>query len=322
VVLVAHQDTVPVDGMTIEPFAAEIRDGRLYGRGACDTKGGMAAMLAAVARLAVARPTPRPAVVLAFTVNEEDGFSGASALARPWSPDSPSMVARKPDVAVVAEPTGLAIVVAHKGVVRWRCHARGRAAHSSRPESGENAIYKMGRALRAMERCQRDLAATLESHPLCGPATFSVGTIQGGVSVNTVPDRCTVEIDCRFPPGESPESARRRVIDFLAADPDVDFPLDHDPPYLAAPPLSDAANGPLAERLAAAVRPAGGEPRKIGVPYATEAALLSQSGVPSVVFGPGELAQAHTADEWIALEQLHTAAAIYYRFLAGAGESK
>ena len=256
VVLVAHQDTVPVDGMTIEPFAAEIRDGRLYGRGACDTKGGMAAMLAAVARLAVARPTPRPAVVLAFTVNEEDGFSGASALARSWSSDSPSMVARKPDVAVVAEPTGLAIVVAHKGVVRWRCHARGRAAHSSRPESGENAIYKMGRALRAMERCQRDLAATLESHPLCGPATFSVGTIQGGVSVNTVPDRCTVEIDCRFPPGESPESARRRVIDFLAADPDVDFPLDHDPPYLAGPPLSDAANGPLAERLAAAV-PAG-----------------------------------------------------------------
>jgi acetylornithine deacetylase len=318
VVFDAHQDTVPVEGMTIEPFRPAVRGGRLYGRGACDTKGGMAAMLAAVARLAELPPQARPTVVLAFTVNEECGFSGISTLVRQWQADPPpgpeSIPARRPDAAVTAEPTGLSVVVAHKGAIRWRCHAHGRAAHSSHPEWGDNAIYKMARALGVLERYQRDVVGTLASHPLCGPATMSVGTIQGGVSVNTVPDQCTIEIDRRCPPGESPAAAQRHAIEYLAREAGLGADLTHESPSMQGPPLSDADNGPLAERLAAAVREMGGAGRTIGVPYATDAAFYCQSGVPAVVFGPGQIEQAHTPDEWIELDQLHAAAEIYYRF--------
>src|SRR5262249_33706533 len=144
--LEAHQDTVPVGGMTIEPFTPTVRDGRLYGRGACDIKGGMAAMLAACARLAKERPAAMPTVVMACTVNEEHGFTGATALVRQWA-ESGGFIPRRPDAAVIAEPTQLQVVVAHKGVVRWRCHTRGRAAHSSQPQMGDNAIFRMARVL-------------------------------------------------------------------------------------------------------------------------------------------------------------------------------
>ena len=135
-----HQDTVPVEGMTIEPWTPVVRDGRLYGRGACDVKGGMAAMLGAVARLASEPPDDRPTIVMACTVNEEYGFSGATELCRAWVDSQSPLLARRPDAGIVAEPTNLDIVVAHKGVARWRCHTHGRAAHSSRPEAGDNAI--------------------------------------------------------------------------------------------------------------------------------------------------------------------------------------
>jgi len=187
-----HQDTVPVDGMTIEPWAPVVRDGRLYGRGSCDVKGGMAAMFAAMARLADERPPNRPTVVLACTVNEEHGFSGASGLCRLWMGEPTPLFPRPPEAAVVAEPTRLDVVVAHKGVVRWRCHAHGRAAHSSQPEAGDNAIYRIAAVVTALERYHRQVLADFGSHPLCGQPTLSVGTIAGGISVNTVPDRATI----------------------------------------------------------------------------------------------------------------------------------
>jgi len=207
------------------------------------------------------------------------------------------------------------VVVAHKGVVRWRCHARGMAAHSSRPESGENAIYKMAHALAAIERYQVSIVGRLATHALCGPATLSVGTIQGGVSVNVVPDRCTIEIDRRLPPGEALESARTHLIDYLARDAGLEFTLEHEPAYMSGPPLSDENNGPLSERIAAEVRAVCGECRKLGVPYGTDAAFFSQAGIPAVVVGPGHLAQAHTDSEWIAVDQMHAAVEVYFRFL-------
>ena len=150
----AHQDTVPVVGMTIEPWTPAVRDGRMYGRGACDIKGGMAAMLGAVARLADERPKDMPTIVMACTVNEEHGYSGATALTKLWTQGGP-IVPRQPDAAIVAEPTELQVVVAHKGVVRWRCQTHGRATHSSQPHLGVNAIFKMRRVLEALERYQR-----------------------------------------------------------------------------------------------------------------------------------------------------------------------
>jgi acetylornithine deacetylase/succinyl-diaminopimelate desuccinylase family protein len=315
----AHQDTVPVAGMKIDPWKPEIRDGRLYGRGSCDTKGGMAAMLAAISRLSECPQAERPTVVMACTVNEEHGFTGASALVRLWAAGPQGTLPRAPDAAVIAEPTGLNVVVAHKGVVRWRCHARGRAAHSSRPDLGDNAIYKMGRALGAMERYQREVLALQDPHPLCGAGTFSVGTIRGGASVNTVPDRCTIEIDRRFPPGEDPEAAYREVVEYLARDGQLGLPLEHDPPYMRGLALSDKDHGPLADRLTAAAREVVRDCRKIGVPYATEAAFYAAAGVPAVVFGPGFLEQAHTDEEWVSVEQVRQAAEIYYRFARAPG---
>ena len=313
----AHQDTVPVEGMTIEPFRPLRREGRLYGRGACDTKGGMAAMLAALSRLAQERPAGRPTIVAACTVNEEDGFSGAERLPQLWAGGRSPILPRRPDAAVVLEPTRLDVVVAHKGVIRWRCVAHGRAAHSSTPEAGENAIYKMARAIAALERYANQVLPRTQSHPLCGRATLSVTMIRGGVGVNVVPDRCSMEIDLRVPPGQQPEAARGEVIEYLAQAAGLDFELEHEPPAMRGSPLSDQNNAALAGRLSAAVAQVAGQCRPLGMAYATDGGNLSAAGIPTVVFGPGSPAQAHTADEWIALEQLEQAAEVLYRFCGG-----
>jgi acetylornithine deacetylase len=274
----------------------------------------MAAMLAAVARLHQERPAAMPTIVMACTVNEESGFTGAAALPRLWEAGVSKLLPRRPDAAVVAEPTSLQVVVAHKGVVRWRCHARGRAAHSAQPETGENAIYRMARALVAIERYQKEVVGTLGSHPLSGRATLNVGTIAGGVSVNTVPDRCTIEIDRRLAGREEPGPAQRHLIEYLQGQCDAASWLEHEAPFMSGLPLDNEANGPLAERLAAAACEVAGQCRQVGVPYATDAAVLAAAGIPAVVFGPGSIAQAHTADEWIDLGEVHQAAEIYYRF--------
>ncbi len=317
ILLEAHQDTVPVDGMTIDPFQPQRRDGRVYGRGACDTKGGMAAMLAAIARLAHQRPAGMPSVLLACTVNEEYGFTGAVKLAECFQQGTGGLVPRRPDCAVVAEPTALDVVVAHKGMVRWRCRTQGRAAHSAHPEAGRNAIYLMGRVLSVLEEYACDVVGRAAAHPLCGPATLSVGTIHGGMSVNTVPDACVIEIDRRMPPGETAPEARQAVIEYLHSALGEDFPVVHDPTYLSGPALSDAANGPLAERLMATVRGGSGRCQRRGVSYGTHAAVYAAAGVPSVVFGPGFIEQAHTRDEWVDAGQVRAAAEVYYNFCRG-----
>lgn len=310
-----HQDTVPVTGMTIEPFSPRIEDGRLYGRGSCDVKGGMAAMLVAAARLADDRPRGMPTVIVACTVNEEEGFTGARALAKMCAGGG-ATIPRLPDAAVIAEPTGLDVVVAHKGVARWQCHTRGRAGHSSRPEAGDNAIYRMATVLEALERYDREVLPGLGSHPLCGRATLSVGTIRGGVVVNTIPDRCTIEIDRRLLPDEDAAAAHRQLADHLASLPGQGDAAVLEPAFMEGPGMLDANNGQLAERLAAAAEQVTGRCARLGVPYATDAAFLAAEGIPTVVFGPGSIAQAHTNDEWISLDQVEQAAEILFRFVA------
>ena len=179
----AHQDTVPTDNMTIDPFAASVENGRLYGRGACDIKGGMAAMLAAFARLVREKPRGAASVIMACTVDEEHTSLGVHKLVAEGL---------KADMAVVAEPTQLQIVHAHKGAVRWQVHTTGRSCHSSAPEKGANAIYAMGRVLVAIERYAEWLRGS-RIDPLLGPPTLSVGRIEGGTSrqhrSRQVPDR-------------------------------------------------------------------------------------------------------------------------------------
>lgn len=311
----AHQDTVPVDGMIIPPWTPEVRDGRVWGRGACDIKGGMAAMLWAFSRLIEERPAGMPTVIMACSVNEEHGFYGARELAELWSkPQSGhNLLSRMPDAVVVAEPTLLNVVVAHKGTVRWRCRTSGRAAHSSRPEQGDNAIYHMARVASALEKYAKTEVTQLTRHRLVGTPTLSVGLISGGISVNTVPDDCFIEIDRRVVPGENPHEARARVIDYVNSQVPAGTPVTHEDPFIAGSGLSDDKNGELAVRLGAiAKRYGGGEPQ--GVPYGTNAPAYAAAGAPTVVFGPGSIDQAHTRDEWVAVDQLEMAGQALYEF--------
>jgi acetylornithine deacetylase/succinyl-diaminopimelate desuccinylase-like protein len=307
----AHQDTVPVDGMTIGPWSAELRDGRVYGRGSCDIKGGMACMLTAFSRLAVERPAGRPTLLMACSVNEEYGFTGARRMAGIFQEGQSTLLPRLPDAVIIAEPTLLDVVVTHKGVVRWHCHTTGRAAHSSRPDQGQNAIYRMARVLQALETYATEHLPTLGTHPLLGTRTLSVGRISGGISVNTVPDRCSIEIDRRLLPDEKPDEVFAQACQYVAERlPDV--AVTHDRPYMGTTGLRDTLNQELAERVAGASRRHGGEGRLIGVPFGTDAPAFARLDVPTVVFGPGSIEQAHTCDEWIAVDQLERATAILY----------
>lgn len=318
----AHQDTVPVEGMTIDPFQPLVREGRLQGRGACDVKGGMAAMLVALERLHRS-DRPRPVTILfTATVNEEFGFSGARAIAALWDAAAPAgagdgparaLAGGRPVAAVVAEPTGLDVVGMHKGAVRWRIVVGGRACHSSFPERGENAIYQAARVALAIEAVSRELLARAPDHP-CGPPTLSLGTIRGGFGVNLVPDRVVLELDRRLVPGETPQEARDEVIRRVAeACPGM--AIDHEEPFVAhhGLPAGGAetlvAGRPLADRLGEAVRRLGGSSERRAARYGTNASIYAAAGVPTVVFGPGSIEQAHTADEWIDVAEVETAAA-------------
>lgn len=311
----AHQDTVPVDGMTIPPWTPTIEGGRLYGRGSCDIKGGMTAMLGAFERLAREPRRGRPTLVMACSINEELGYSGAADLPKLWSAGAGSILPRRPAAAVVAEPTELDVVVAHKGAVRWRCRTRGRATHSSQPHLGDNALYRMAPVLAAIESYQRDVVPTLPTHPRCGAPSVNAGVISGGISVNTVPDWCMVEIDRRILPGDDGRAARRHVIDYIASYPGVDAAhVEHDESFMLGDTLMDGVNLPLAERLRVVAEQVRGHSELIGVPYGTDASRISAAGAPSVVFGPGSIDQAHTADEWVELAQVEQASETLYRF--------
>jgi acetylornithine deacetylase len=307
-----HQDTVSVEGMTVDPFGGEIRDGRVYGRGATDVKGAMAAMLAALSR-----PRPvgrRPTVILACTVNEECGFTGAWNLSRMWTHEVDPFLVRRPDAAIIAEPTEFNVVVAHQGVVRWRCRTIGQAAHTSRPDAGVNAIYAMAQIVKVIEQYCAELTTNGPQHPLCGRPSVCVSTISGGVGINTVPDRATIEIDRRLGPDERPQNAYSELISFIAKSADVGrCRVEHEQPFMESSGLKSDLNGPLAERLVGIVREYGRTSQVVGVPYGTDAAAIAATRVPTVVFGPGSIGQAHTADEFIEIDQINLATEIFYR---------
>ncbi len=302
ILLEAHTDTVPVDGMTIDPFGGVVSNGKLFGRGACDVKGGGVAMFGAFRRLVREKPANAPRVVLAFTVDEEHTFLGVQTLVQSGL---------KADFAIVAEPTGLNIVRSHKGVVRWQIETNGRACHSSRPQDGSNAVYRMGGILTAIERYAAELQARTPD-PALGPRTLSVGMIHGGVSPNTVPDRCVIDIDRRLLPGESAEEAILDLDRHLHGLGSVSLP-----PKLACPPLLPKGGDEYVARLGAAIDRVRGRHELWNVPYGTDASTIQEAGIPAVVFGPGDIAQAHTKDEWIDVAELEAAAEVLFGFLKG-----
>ncbi|WP_442511164.1 M20 family metallopeptidase [Novipirellula sp. SH528] len=325
IVLEAHMDTVSTIGMTIDPWNPEIRDGKMYGRGACDTKGGMAAMMHAVASLAADGITPECDVLFAATIDEEFSYRGVVALcdsldAGPVDPQilKQETSPRNPwtaEAAIIAEPTDLMPVIASKGLVRWKIETRGKAAHSAKPHLGVNAIEHMAHVITAMQKDTLRLSEA--THPLLGPATCNIGIVRGGVQINFVPDRCEIEIDRRLLPGETHETVLahyQQLIDSVAAEhPGMDVVMH--PPMLSDRPLETDADSPAVQTMANVLRDMGMDAALIGVPFCSDASKFGAIGIPSMILGPGSIDQAHAAVEYIECSQVVQASEIYRRFL-------
>lgn len=294
----AHMDTVSVAGMEADPFAAALRDGKVFGRGACDDKASLAAMIVALEETA-RRGTPPGDILLAATADEEYSGSGVQHLIDQGL---------RADGAVVGEPTSLRLVVAHKGAVRLRITTHGLAAHSSEPDKGESAIYLMAPLIEAL----RDYAESLRerpAHALVGKPTCSIGTIHGGQAPNIVPSECSIVLDRRLLPGEVPSEAEAEVRQWLAEHcPDIAWEMAV---MLYGIGMDTPLDAPIVARCATALDRVRGGHDTAGVQYGTDASRLSKAGIPSVVLGPGDIAQAHTADEWVEVAQVEQAVAVY-----------
>lgn len=288
-----HTDTVGVDGMR-DPFVPAIRDGRLYGRGSQDMKSGVAAMIDAV-RIVRDRGPARGRLIVAAIIDEEYASAGADALVRDW----------RADAAVVTEPTDLHIGVAHKGFAWFEVETRGRAAHGSRPKDGRDAILRMGRVLAELERLDRELQAR-PAHPLMGTASLHASTIDGGREWSSYPDKCVLEMERRTVAGESAEDARFEV------DAVLQRLHDEDPEFEASsrlvftrPPYQTPAGHALTATLEAAASARGAAAERIGMSFWTDAAVLGEGGIPSVLFGPSG-AGLHGVEEYVDLRSVVT----------------
>ena len=289
--LCGHLDTVGVEGMEA-PFTPREADGRLYGRGAQDMKAGVAAMIDAC-RVARRGGFQRGRVVVAAVVDEEYASIGADALVTRWSAD----------LAVVTEPTDLRIGVAHKGFAWLEIETRGRAAHGSRPRDGRDAIMRMGRVLHRLEALDRDLQAR-PSHPLLGTASLHASTVSGGQEMSSYPDRCVLQMERRTLAGEAGNDAAREVADILAALRHEDPEFNGDARLTFARPAYELAPDHrlphlVATQLAAIGRPAA----TVGMSFWTDAAVLGQAGIPTVLFGPGG-AGLHGMEEYVTISEV------------------
>jgi acetylornithine deacetylase len=294
--LAPHLDTVAAEAPGFDPVR---KGGRLHGRGACDTKGSVAAMLLALCDLAESKRRPRETeIVFAGLIDEENAQAGSRALVRSGF---------KADLAIVGEPTRLQIVTAHKGSLWLRLETRGKAAHGARPELGKNAVHAMARIVDTLET---EYAAKLKKrrHPLLGSGTINVGTIQGGTQPNIVPPHCSITIDRRTLPGETETGVRREITDFLSQRGlKAAFASEKIAPCL---PMETDFKLPLVQHF---LRSAG-QRRPVGVDFFCDAAVLAAARIPSVVFGPGDIAQAHTVNEWISLASVERAQRMLLRF--------
>jgi succinyl-diaminopimelate desuccinylase len=295
----AHMDTVQASG-SAQAHAIR-RDGRVHGRGACDTKGSLVAMLEALRMLRATPADSRCTVMLAATVGEEVGADGIQHLIK----DNPGI-----DMAVVGEPTGLANAIAHKGILRFRIRTLGSPAHASRPELGVNAIDAMAPVLEAL---QREVVPRLAAaqHPLVGRPTMAVTTISGGTSENVVPAECTIGIDRRLNPGEDASEALRAVDAALAPLIARGINIVREEPWFTLAPLNTAPDHWLVRAMSEARGRVLGDPGSvIGMSYGSNASWLSAAGVPTVVFGPGSIDSAHSDDEWVEVGDVVRAAQI------------
>jgi acetylornithine deacetylase/succinyl-diaminopimelate desuccinylase family protein len=307
VVLEAHMDTVSVEGMSIDPFDPVIEGGRLRGRGACDTKAGLAAMLHALVAVRSDGRLPATNILLAAVVDEEHAFRGVTGFVESLHGKT------LPVAAIVAEPTGLRVVRANKGVLRWRIRCHGVAAHSSTPMLGVNAISAMADVIQTIDRAP----FTVPDHPLVGVPTCNIGVINGGRQVNFVPDLCEISLDRRLLPGESVGLVMEfydRLLDSVRQrHPKVR--VESEAPFLTDEAMETPADADVVRVASKVLGEMNLDPEPIGVPFGCDCTKLSRAGIPSIIFGPGSIGQAHTADEFVELRQVERAFDFYRHFL-------
>jgi acetylornithine deacetylase len=289
-----HTDTVGVVGMT-DPFTPVERDGRLYGRGAQDMKGGVAAMMSAAAVIAARGGLASGQLIVATVVDEEHSSIGADALVKTWRADG----------AIVTEPTELAIAVGHKGFAWVDITIEGKAAHGSRPAEGQDAILRLGRVLNRLEALDVALQAQ-PPHPLVGTGSLHASIIAGGRELSSYPDRATLQMERRILPSE-PESTAidevRGILDALTRE-DATFRGKAEAMF-SRPAYEVPPDHALPRALAAALTRAGGTPRIAGASFWTDAAVLGHAGIPSILFGPGG-AGLHSTEEYVNVADVMT----------------
>jgi acetylornithine deacetylase/succinyl-diaminopimelate desuccinylase family protein len=299
IVLAPHMDTVGSAAMPDSHFSPVLKNERLFGRGACDTKGSIAAMFSALVNFAAnGAPPEHTEIVFAGLVDEENAQEGSRALAASGF---------RADLAIVGEPTELHVITAHKGDMWLKLVTHGKAAHGARPELGVNAVHEMARVIDLLEtRYARELKR--RKHPVLGHPTINVGSVRGGTQPNIVPDCCEIEIDRRTIPGEKEAAVQREIVKFVR---EAGLKAEIiNAKHNSCLPMETSVKLPLVRRF----MEAAGQTKPEGVNFFCDAAILSAAGIPCVVFGPGNIAQAHTADEWISLASLRGAAELLESF--------
>lgn len=299
ILLAGHLDTVGVDGY-VDPFEPTVKDGYIYGRGSCDMKAGLAAYLEVVRHLQRSGTTLDGDLIIAGVIDEEHAMAGSTHFGRA----GPHV-----DCAIVAEPTLLNLSAAHKGQLLTTIRTKGLAAHSSLPQNGRNAVYHMGAVLAALQDYAKDVAQR-PPDPVCGAPSFSVGVIRGGDNACSVPDFCEIDVDRRIIPGESSATVLQELHDALAQakemEPDLDYHIT--PPFLDLPPLDTAIDAPVMLAMTDACVMVTGRAEVSAFPGSTDAPNF---GCPTVICGPGDLAQCHSLNEYVSISQIEDAVRIY-----------
>lgn len=297
IVLDAHLDTVPASS-TMHPPGW--RGDVLFGRGACDNKGSLVAMIEAVRLATTNGRRPAANLVLLGSVDEEVTVKGA---------ETALSLLGNADLILVGEPTNLDIGTWHKGTTRFTIETIGRSAHSSMPEAGDNAIMHMAVVLeRIRARIQPQLSAIRT--PDGGSCKMSVGAIAGGGPLNLVPDHCRIGIDVRRVPGQSSDDVLK-LFDAELADLISAGQVKRNAPTIASPAFETSAWPELTELMIAAAREQGADSREIGLPFGTNANRIARHGAPTFIVGPGHIRHAHTDDEQIAISEVVQAAAYF-----------
>lgn len=306
-----HTDVVPIqntDSWISGPFSAEIRDGRIYGRGACDMKGGLAAMIVASKVVMSLFPGYRGNLIMTATVDEEiGGFTGMKHIVEQGVTG---------DMGIVCEPSDFMITNVCKGLLWLRLKTKGKSAHGSMPRLGINAIFKMSKILKGLETYEFDIPP----HEMLGSPTINVGTIKGGLKPNVIPDLCEAEIDVRYLPGQRYQDVIEEIKKEINRIKDVDPQIDAEIELIRyRSSVEIKKDEKIVELIAGAMKEATGrEALYKGMPSPGDSEYLVHGGIPSVMFGPGSEDLCHVDNEWISIDDLMTAVKVYALIMARA----